>query len=142
VALPEEQQELARARALAIKGRKRQCTKALNTVVLRDPSGEVHVYLLAASTSRREIVLLGHDLARVNSDGREILELRQFSNSCLITQRDEDAVGMFVSHVLSPAPTETHVFTALNYGITLYVVTDGGAWGTSAGEIRLVKEPE
>ena len=140
LALPEDEQALARGRALAIRERKRQCTRSLNSVVLRDASGEIHVYLLAASAKRDEVVLAGHDLARLSADGRELIAWRPFSNGCLVGKRREGDALLFVTHVLDPAPTETHVFTSLNHGVRLFVATARGIWSIQAGEIRLVEE--
>jgi hypothetical protein len=140
LALPEAEQALARGRALAIRERKRQCTKNLNSVVLRDASGEIHVYLLAATTKRDEVILAGHDLARLSADGRALIAWRPFSNGCLTVRREPKTVMLTVSHILDPVPTEAHVFTNLSYGVPLGVATLRGIWSIDAGEIRLVEE--
>jgi hypothetical protein len=142
IPLPDDQQALARARALAIAERKRQCTPTLNSVVLRDAGGEIHVYLLAATSDPDVIVLAGHDLARVSPDGRTVVAWRSFSNTCMNGELKEDAVMQFVTHVLDPTPTEVHVFTSLNYRAPLAVGTSRGIWMVDAGEIRMLDIPQ
>jgi hypothetical protein len=101
-ALSEDENALVRARALAIASRTRQCTDRLNSVVLRDASGEIHVYLLAATTRSNEVVLAGHDLARISADGRALLEWRSLSRTCLVNElpkaREGELHGVWSRH--------------------------------------------
>ncbi|MFI5318087.1 MAG: hypothetical protein ACHQ6V_00785 [Myxococcota bacterium] len=135
VALEEREQELVRARGLAIAGRRRQRSDGINTIVLRDAGGEIHVYLMAATAKPDALVLAGHDLARISPDGRTLLEWRPLSATCVVSKRAEgDRWNLLAT--LNDTPTETDVFTELSFEMLNYfIVTRRGLWRLAGGEV-------
>ena len=120
------------------------CSDRYNTIVLPHEAGDKWVvYLLAATTKADEILVGGHFRMTVSKDGGTVDSVDPLAKSCLaIAQpREEDArkaVGVFVTHILSSTPIETHVFLSLLHGVPLYVGTDTGAWLVSGGSIRFM----
>jgi len=117
--------------------------ESYNTLVL---PGEVRghdghlVYLLAATTDPQVTVLAGHHRIHVAPDGTATAE--PMSKGCVMSRpqppsKDFQAVGAFVTHVLTPFPLESHVFSSLNHGIDLIVATSQEkAWMITKGEVH------
>jgi hypothetical protein len=123
-ALSAEQRRLIAARdAVARSTRRRPCGNApfnANVVPPASPDAPVDVYLMTPQTDEG-LPVGGHFRATVNADG-SISGERAFTNSCLLLpQARPGAVGLVVSHLLDPLPTEIHVFTAIAAGLPLYV---------------------
>ena len=140
--LPREQMAAWRARELALSSPMRACTPKYNTVVLPHDSGPAsgwYVYLLATSESADEIVLTGHHRYLVSAAGDSILKSEPLSRSCIVSRLHSDAEVLLLTHNLHPEPIETHVFTSLNYRLTLAVSTEEGDFfvaGTTIHQIR------
>jgi hypothetical protein len=133
-----------RARESALRSGFRACTPRYNTVVLPAKLDDAwRVYLLAASQDADEVVLTGHHRVTVSPDGRSVRSAEPLSKSCVVGRRthDEPVEGLFLTHVLDPEPIETHVFTSLNYGVTLYVGTERGTYEVEGAHIELVDSP-
>ncbi len=65
------------------------------------------------------------------------------TKSCFVSPPpppNTDAVGAFVTHLLSDAPTEFHVFISLQHSTPLYVGTARGIWKVENGAIELLEE--
>jgi hypothetical protein len=93
------------------------------------------VYLLAATTDPKEVVVGGHYCMRVSADGDKLLETRPLSKGFLVLQKGQDTAGLFVTHLISDAPIETHVFVSLLHGQPLFVITSAGMWRVADGAI-------
>lgn len=140
--LSEFEAAAAEARALAIRSPFQQCAEKYNSVVL--PSGvskdEWVVYLLPGTT-KRNIVPLGGSY-RVDANIRTgVANLRAYTKTCVQLQNDPGAVGLMVTHLLDPTPTDVHVFWSIWAGKPIYVATPphGTLWSVDGPEIRLVK---
>lgn len=114
----------------------------LNTVVLppERPSGPVLVYILSAQTETDYLPFGGHYLIEVDSGGKAG-RVRKFTNSCISLPlnpphaKDEVSMGLVISHLLDPVPTEIHVFSALAAVLPVRVIT------TENRKVWLVEPP-
>lgn len=132
----------AAARALAETARFERCTERYNTVVLpvAPASGEWALYLLPATTSHEDLPIGGAYRLDIK-DGR-ILSQRGFSRSCISLKNDADAVGLMISHLMDPYPTEIHVFWSLWAKKPMYVgITQSGVlWKVDGATIAPLKK--
>jgi hypothetical protein len=107
-----------------------------NTVVL--PASLVEkdgwlVYLLAASAKPNHVVLGGHSRVLVSRDGA-VKEVVPLSKGILVLDPTAglppgaQPAEIFTSHLVTPYPVETHVFTAMTYGMGIRVNTSAGLW--------------
>jgi hypothetical protein len=79
----------------------------------------------------------------VGADGRVVNE-RPFARSCLMmggpaaaaAPRGARPVGMVVTHLLDPVPTEIHVFTSLAARMPILVGAGGRGWQVDGARIR------
>jgi hypothetical protein len=138
--LSAEQRAMWAAREVAIAAMTGACSETYNPVILPDEHGGERVwrvYLLAATTDPDVIVVGGHHRIVVSGDGRTVIENTPLSRSCLTLRMPRDGMAIpVVSHVLGPEPIETHVFLQLSLDRMLFVSTEAGAYGLSAGRIE------
>jgi hypothetical protein len=120
-----------------------------NPVVLppRSADAPVVVYLLTPMVKTGEYPAGGHYEVDVGVDGR-IAFSRAFTRSCLTLGTGGDAqgakpVGLAVSHLLDPTPTEIHVYLSLWAHIPVYVGTQSPTrvWAVEGARIRAVRSP-
>lgn len=128
----------AAARAAALGAKFQPCSNRYNTVVL--PLGATDdkwlVYLLPATT-RHGVVPIGGTY-RMTIDHNTIVAQRPFTKSCIALEDDPRAVGLMITHLLDPTPTEVHAFWSLWAHKDMYVSTNGAVWAIHDGHIRLV----
>lgn len=140
--LDEYEGSAARARALALGLPFEACGKNYNTIVLpNDAGGSKWIVYLFPGTTKNDVVPLGGSF-RVDVDlSNDTSTLRAYTRSCIELQNDPRAVGLMVTHLMDPVPTEVHVFWNLWANKVLYVGTSqGGAlWVLEGGRIRLVQ---
>lgn len=101
-----------------------------------------YVYiLLGPSADGPSIQIGGHQRVEVDQTGTHVVEVRQFSRSCLALNSPPGTVGLFVTHLLAPYPEEPHVFISLASKLTLYVSTTENHqnWKVEAGRISPFK---
>lgn len=125
------------------------CTPArFNVAVIPPESADapVDAYLLSAQTAATVYPLGGHYLLRVGPDGR-ILSHRRFMNSCMNVDaasqpKGAKAVGLVLTHLLDPVPTEIHVWSSLAMRKPIFVGTANPprVWSVEGARIRLIKE--
>ena len=116
--------------------------KPFNTVVV-PPASEadaIDVYLLTPQTKTGVIPFGGHHKVTVSADGSA--KARPYTRSCLDMGAPPSTkgtpVGLTVSHLLDPTPTEIHVFSSLAAKLPVYVATtsNGAGWAIENGAIR------
>jgi hypothetical protein len=144
--LPPEQQAMFRARTTAATNiGAMRCSPRYNAVVLDDPDSDGWlVWLLASTNQANQLVLTGHYRFRISADGSAVLRRDQLSATCIIQSVPPDArqmVGVTVSHIVSPLPAETHVFTSLLYRLPVYVVAGDKLYAVDGARIREVRQP-
>jgi hypothetical protein len=146
IALTPEQASLARARQIAVKTAQardyKPCgARPFNTVALPSrKGGPVAVYLLTPQEKAETYPMGGNYRVIVASDGK-VLAHRPYSVSCLNLpapkpEGDATPVGLVVTHLLDPTPTELHVFASYSLGVPVFVATrDKKIWKVSGSEI-------
>ncbi|MFO0659659.1 MAG: hypothetical protein U0165_07500 [Polyangiaceae bacterium] len=132
--------EAVRAREVAQVTKFPQMTDAYNTVVL---PGSVMgkegwlVYMLAASKRQGEVIIGGHTRMHISSEGK-VLQVTPLSRSILRMfpgrdlPKDAQSAGLFVTHIVSPLPVETYVYTSKTYKTDILIMTESGMWKASA----------
>lgn len=142
--LPPEQLAMFRARMTAADNiGPLRCTPRYNAVVLDDPDSDGWLVWLLASTSQpNQLIMTGHYRFRISADGSEVLRRDQLSATCIIQPIDPaqgQLAALNVSHIVSPEPVETHVFTSLLYRLPVYVVAGDKLYGVEGARIREVR---
>jgi hypothetical protein len=127
----------------------RPCTPArFNVAVVPAESADapLDAYLLSAQTVATVYPVGGHYLLRVGPDGR-VLSHRRFMNSCMNVDtasqpKGATTVGLMLSHLLDPVPTEIHVWSSLAMRKPIFVATTDPqrVWSVEGSRIRLLKE--
>lgn len=144
------QLSLIRARQAAMKQSFLACSRDYNSVVYRD-GDSIRVYLMPGTTQQGIFPAGGHHLFVYDATGRTLQSKRDFTKSCIDLQGTppSDALGdgdrpmgMMITHLLDPLPTEIHVFISLNTDSPLYVgtVENRYLWKVSRGKISLVSD--
>jgi len=108
--------------------------KSYNTIVLPPDveGGPVRVYFMPPQTATDTIPFGGHYLIEVDSAGGAA-PIRQFTKSCIAVQMQKPegakSVGMTITHLLDPVPTEIHGFSAMVARVPVFVATsDRRVW--------------
>ncbi|WP_421569430.1 hypothetical protein [Stenotrophomonas sp. PD6] len=136
----------AAARALAMTTQVMQCAKNYNSVVLPEGDDRWAVYLLPGTTLPNVVPLGGSH--RVDIADGKITASRGFTRSCIQLDRAPPAqrtelVGMMVTHLLDPTPTEVHVYWSLWARTPMFVGTGEDAiWKIENGRIRRVEDED
>lgn len=131
--------EIAKARFF--EGKLPWCGGNPNTVVLDDPDGSGFlVYFLRAKPAMDKIPIGGHYRFTVSSDGRKVEQVDRLFASCLTLPKQPPEGGtpveLFMTHLVSSTPLETHVFLSLQDGIPFAIGTpDRTLWLVKDGEI-------
>lgn len=144
--LSAKQLSMVRARELVGRQSFAACSDSYNTVVTDDGKGGFYVYLLAASSTTDDLFFGGHYRFQTNADGTAITGFNKYTNSCLTLPRHpperpgEQIAGLVVSQVVTPYPTEIHVWNSLLVDYHLYVVTiqNKAIWRVSRGNIQFL----
>ncbi len=138
---------LAKARAIALRQPFNACSRNYNSVVFENAPGEYFVYLLAGTRDPGVIPFGGHYRMTVNPDENAIIGFQAFSKSCLIMRKDQapkgsTAAALMVSHIVTPYPMETHAWLSLLHEIDIYVMTadNGVLWKVSKGQIEALQD--
>src|SRR5215471_3350431 len=127
----------ARVLALDNIGRAR-CADRYNTVALKDPESDGWlVWALASAQDADTIITRGHYRFTISADGKTLRQKDALSAGCQqyskrAMQREAEsrngtpATMLTMTHIVSPRPVETYVFTSLSYPYTLFVGTSDG----------------
>lgn len=126
--------------AVAMKGQP-VCRPGYNHIVLKDPERDGWlVWLLAPMPELGAIPVGGHYRFSISADGKTVARRDALSASCMVMPKPDLKAGTpaaaFVTHVVSPAPVETHVFLQLQSGRTMIVGAGEHAWVISNGRIE------
>lgn len=143
------QLSLIRARQAALKQPFLACSRDYNTVVFRDGDA-IRVYVMPGTKQPGVFPAGGHHLFVYDATGRTLQSQRDFTRSCIDLQGAPDKpmrdgfrpVGMMITHLLDPQPTEIHVFISLNSNSPLYVdtVDNRYLWKVEKGKVSLVSD--
>jgi hypothetical protein len=110
------------------------------------PDGPIDVYALSAQTDANVFPFGGHYRITIAADGTQSGK-RGFMRTCFNAPRPgpgapgERPIGMVLSHLLDPVPTEIHVFMSIWIRMPIYVATatNRRIWEVTGGGIRLVQ---
>jgi hypothetical protein len=144
-----EQRSMWRARKTALSANVTRCSRAYNTVVLRGDAMKLPgwlVYLIPATAEPGRVLVGGYYRVHVSAQGDKLLSVTPFSKSCLAIPAPEappgaQAVGAYFNHLLSDAPTETHVFLSKLHRKPMYVATRRGVWNVDGDTITFLGTP-
>lgn len=119
-----------------------------NSIVIEDPSGPGWlVYWLAATAQAGVIPVGGHYRFTVSADGTTVERADRLSLSCLAIDRRSVPAGaetaaVFVTHLVSDTPVETHVFLSLLHDVPFAVGTAPDTiWFVDGGKILRAPPP-
>ena len=118
------------------------CRAGYNSVVAKDPEGDGWlVWMLAPTPTAGTIPVGGHYRFTISHDGKTVVRRDALSVSCMVMDpkqgvpKGAQPAGAFVTHVVSPAPVETHVFLQIQAKLPMYVVAAGEIWKIDGGHI-------
>lgn len=129
----------SQARTTALAFDSPRCGEAYDTVVLPSSVEAQWVVFLIPRPSQGVVRLGGSN--RVETEGDVVTAWRPYTRSCIELNPAASSVGMMVTHLLDPTPTEIHVFWSLWKGKPLYVATaEDGLWKIVDGRISAVED--
>jgi hypothetical protein len=117
------------------------CGPNYNHIVLKDPEGDGWlVWMLSPMPEMGAMPIGGHYRFTVSADGSAIIRRDALSASCYVIPKPDTKQGkpaaVFVTHVVSPTPVETHVFAQLQNGTPLLVGAGEHMWVVYRGHIE------
>lgn len=122
-------------------------SQSINPLVVPGPAGKIAVYLLAATTVPNVAVFGRHYRALVSADGARVETMTPLSKGVLEmplhAPNGSTLTALFVTHLVTDYPLETHVFTSLLTRLPVYVSTKRGLWlvdGDDIGYLGAVSE--
>ena len=139
---------LARARRLALEALPERAQPLNPLVVPAEGIGEtgILVYLLAGTQQPNVVVLGKHYRVRLSEDAASVQAMEPLSKSVIelptVSPEGTAVESLFVTHIVSDFPLETHVLASLQAKLPIYVATKRGLWRVAGAEISLVKGPE
>ena len=106
----------------------------------------IGVFLLAGSPRNHVAVLGKHHRVRVSLDGKEVLSVEPLSKSAIEVpltleapvERGRANAGIYVTHLVTEWPLETHVFASLLHKTPIMVGTSRGNWWVEGMKISLM----
>ena len=140
------QRRLADARGAIARMGERPCANApFNAAIIppETPDGPLDVYALTPQTEANIYPFGGHFRATLSADGT-LSAQRGFMRSCFAAPAPPRTggarpVGMFITHLLDPLPTEIHVFMSIWIGLPVFVGTGERMWSVDGERIRLMQ---
>lgn len=134
-----------KARNLALHNIARPCSDRYNAVILRDHGSDRWlVWMLAAHKVPNLIQIGGHYRFTISADGETIVSRDALSMSCFVMDKNQApanarAEWLFMTHLVSNTPVETHVFLSLLHRMPFMIGTpDRMMWEVKDGHIRKV----
>lgn len=132
-----------KARDLALRNIVRPCSDRYNAVILREPGSDRWlVWMLAAHKVPNLIQVGGHYRFTISADGETIVSRDALSMSCFVIDKNQmpanaKAQWLFMTHLVSDTPVETHVFLSLLHRVPFMIGTpDRMMWEVKEGHIR------
>ena len=133
----------AAARAAALASKFEPCSENYNPVVLpsTDSTESSWVVYLLPGTKKKNVVPIGGTY-RMDVSGSNVISQRGFTRTCIALQTAPRAVGLMITHLLDPIPTEAHVFWSIWAQKPIYVATakNKAIWIVDGNKISLVDQ--
>jgi len=103
-------------------------------VLVTQPNGTRATYFLARSM-RPDDIVFGRHFKVVGSD------VTTSTKTCFNAgSPPANSAAAFITHLLSPSPTEFHVYLSLQHKKPIYVATSAGDWLVENGRVRFLKK--
>lgn len=123
------------------------CSNRYNSIVIKDPTSPSWlVYWIAATVDPGVIHVGGHYRFTVTPDGTAVESADRLSLSCLTADpnevpEDASVAALYVTHLVSDTPVETHVFLNLLNRVDFAVGTGPETlWSVSEGHINRIDD--
>ena len=123
-----------------------KCAQARYRAVIVTPPGmpadRFAVYYIGTVPKDQGLLIGRHYRIEVSGDGKTALSVAPSSKTCLVIPPPPAGTaekGTVTTHLLTPAPSEFHVFLSLLTGQPIYVGTKSGIWQVDKGRIQLLK---
>lgn len=139
--ISQEELEIFRARQVASAQEFLRCSPRYNVVTLPasllGQEGWI-VYLLPADLEASDRRLAGYHRFVVGKDG-SVASHASFNKACMNEtvaplSPGETLAGVFLNHVTSDTPVESHVFLSAHYDLPLQIAAGGRVWSVSPSE--------
>jgi hypothetical protein len=132
------------ARQNAMLAAPKNCTRAYNTAVIKDPDSDGWLVYILAATSGNVIVVGGHSRVKVSPDGKNVESVTPLYDKCLampvpVDVKDPKKEAFSVSYPIADVPSEIHVYLNYLHEYTVYVTTTRGTWRVRDGRIAVIK---
>jgi len=102
------------------------------------PKDRIVIYDIGEAPASQGIMLGRHYRVETTPDGKGVLLGEPSTTGCVVLPPAGGAGPTTITHDLSPAPNEYHVFLSLMYGRSFEVVTEAGHWLVEHGTIRYI----
>jgi hypothetical protein len=104
------------------------------------PKDRIVIYDIGEAPAAQGVMLGRHYRVETTPDGKGVLLGEPSTTGCvtLPPAAANAAAPSTITHDLSPAPNECHVFLSLMYGRSLEVVTEAGHWLVAHGRISYI----
>jgi len=132
-----------RAIATVHQSLKDHCSGTYRAVAVMPPSApkdRIVIYDIGEAPASQGMMVGRHYRVETTSDGKGVLLGEPSTTGCvtLPPATGNATVPSVITHDLSPAPNEYHVFLSLMYGRNLEVVTQAGHWLVEHGKISYI----
>jgi len=131
------------ARQLAARNIEKPCSPVYNTLAVKDPGSDRWlVWALATAPEPGAVAIGGHIRFTISADGTTVISRDALSLGCIVITPEppppgKKSMAALVTHLVSDAPVETHVFVNLLYDLPLLVEVPGQSmWQIERGHIR------
>jgi len=109
--------------------------------------GQDFIYLIASTDDSDDLVWGRHYRVTLDKKTRTAVSIAPSTHSCMAVSlhpknlpAGATLVSPAITHLLSPAPSEFHVYLSLTTGMPLSVATSYGIWIVEKGKIRLLEK--
>ncbi|MDD5273994.1 MAG: hypothetical protein PHU14_14915 [Methylovulum sp.] len=140
---------LLKAKSTAETAEINRCNSPYRTLVLPSKNAQepIAVYLIGVPSLMAGIMGGRHFRVTVSQDGGSVLSVTASSQTCFFVTpnavpKGAKPVGAVMTHILSAAPTEFHVFLSLYNKQPIYVGTKAGVWAIKNGKVSYVGNPQ
>lgn len=123
------------------------CSNRYNSIVIKDPTSPSWLVCWIAATADPGVILVGgHYRFTVTPDGSAVESADRLSLSCLTADpnevpEDASVAALYVTHLVSDTPVETHVFLNLLNRVDFAVGTGPETlWSVSEGHINRIDD--
>lgn len=131
----------ALARATAIAFDAPRCGKHYDTIVFPSSESDEWVVYLLPQPVRGSVPIGGS--YRLETKAGNVVAGRPYTRTCISLAPGGRSVGMMITHLLDPVPTDVHVFWSLREGKPFYVAaTEGGLWKIENGRISAMEDED